>query len=191
MGRVKRVSVLSICSILAAGCTAARDAESSPADVKAPVERFLAFYFQRYGRGLPDESQLPELASFLAPELLSLFEAALRGEDCYARKNDYEGPPFVEGDLFSSLFEGGTSATYQLVSQEANTATFEIKWTNDSPVAESPFTWKDRVILVKSASGWLIADFGHLGTWEFMAKGNVSDILRAVAKECGTHASER
>lgn len=184
MRTINRLSLLSVCCILVAACGAAPDAEAPAADIEAPVERFLAFYFEEYGRSLPEESQLPELASFLAPELLSLFEAAWRGEDCYMENNENEGPAPVQGDLFSSLFEGATSATYRLVGQEADTATFEIEWTHDSPLAESPFVWKDQVFLVKSANGWLIADFAHLGTWEFMMKGNVSEILRAVAKEC-------
>jgi hypothetical protein len=99
--------------------------------------------------------------------------------------SNFEGPPIVEGDLFSSLIEGATSATYRPVVQKTDKATFEIEWTNAGRDAASPpFVWKDQVDLVKTSNGWLIADFGHLGTWDFMMKGNVSQILREVAKEC-------
>lgn len=99
------------------------------------------------------------------------------------------GPPLVEGDLFSSLFEGATSATYRPIVQKSDEATFEMEWTNDGRGITSPpepFVWKDQVLLVRTPSGWRIADFAHLGTWEFMKKWPVSEILRDVAKECAT-----
>lgn len=178
------ITVLSVLLMPAMTCIAADDADS-PVAVEAPVKRFLDFYFHEYRRGLPGESQIPDLASFVTPELLDLFVAAMAGEDCYAKKNNYEGPPFIEGDLFSSLFEGATSATYQLVNQQADRATVEIEWTHDDKnIAPEPFVWKDRVFLDRTAKGWLIADFAHLGTWDFMKKGNVSQGLREVASEC-------
>ena len=178
------ITVLFVLLLPATTCSAA-DTNSSTAEVEAPVKQFLDFYFHEYRRGLPLESQLPDLALFVTPELLDLFAAAMAGEDCYAKKNNYEGPPFIEGDLFSSLFEGGTSATYQLVDQKADKATVEIEWTHDDKnIDPEPSVWKDRVYLLKTGNGWLIADFAHLGTWEFMKKGNVSFGLRELASEC-------
>ena len=179
------ISVLSVLLTPEITCIAAADADSSAADVEAPVKRFLDFYFHEYRRGLPGESQLPDLASFVTPEFLNLFVTAMAGEDCYAKKNNYEGPPAIEGDLFSSLFEGGTSATYKLVDQKADKAIVEIEWTHDDKnIAPEPFVWKDRVFLARTEKGWLISDFAHLGTWDFMKKGNVSQGLREVASEC-------
>jgi len=179
------ITVLSVLLIPAMTCIAADDADSPAVAVEAPVKRFLDFYFHEYRRGLPSKSQIPDLASFVTPELLDLFVAAMAGEDCYAKKNNYEGPPAIEGDLFSSLFEGGTSATYQLVDQKADRGTVEIKWTHDDKnIAPEPFVWKDRVFLDRAEQGWLIADFAHLGTWDFMIKGNVSQVLDSLAREC-------
>lgn len=178
------VSVPSLLCLATAACAGAPPSAAPANGVAAPVERFLAFYFHEYGRGLPGRSQLPVLASFVTPRLLDLFEAAMKAEECYAKENNYQVPPLVEGDLFSSLFEGGTSATYRLIAVAGDTATFEIEWTNDSPVGVSPFVWQDQVFAVKTTDGWLIADFAHDGTWDFMKDGNVSQILEAVAREC-------
>jgi hypothetical protein len=53
-----------------------------------------------------------------------------------------------------------------------------------------PSTWSiDATFLVKTTTGWRIPDFAHSGTWEFMKKGNVSHILRDVAKESGVMLS--
>ena len=96
------LAALVILLVWLASCAEAPVAERPDSDIDAPVKRFLYFYFHSYGRGLPEESQLPELAAFVTPELLSSFDAALRGEECYARKINNEGAPLVEGDLFSS-----------------------------------------------------------------------------------------
>lgn len=180
-------SVLAVLCISTASCVNAPSSESPTASIEAPVKRFLDFYFHDYRRGMPAESQLPQLATFVTPELLDLFKAAIRGEDCYAKKENYEGPPYIEGDLFSSLFEGGTKATYRLVKQEKDKATVVIDWTNDAEYTGGPpFSWKDRVFLARTAKGWLISDFAHDGDWDFMKKGNVSQGLNEVAKECST-----
>ena len=179
------VAVLAVLCISGAACTATPVLETTATDVERSIERFLAFYFQDYKRGLPDDSQLPQIATFVTPELLALFEAANRGADCYAKQFNYEGAPAVQGDLFSSLFEGATSATYRAIDQSGDTATVEIEWTNDDKHLDPlPLTWQDRIFLVQTANGWLISDFTHDGTWEFMMPANVSQILQAVADEC-------
>ena len=187
MKTIIRIFAVLVLYIPAVSCTNAPVQESPATSIDVPVKRFLHFYFHDYHRGLPGESQLPELATFVTPELVDLFKAAMKGEDCYEKKENYEGPPYIEGDLFSSLFEGGTVATYRLVKQEEDRATVEIEWTNDSKAAGGPpFSWKDRVFLARTARGWLISDFAHDGDWDFMKKGNVSWGLAAVAKECDT-----
>lgn len=182
---LSRLLVLSVACITAAACATAPVSENPAADVEAPVNRFISFYFHEYKRGLPGDSQLAELGNFVTPELLALFEAANQGEDCYAKQFNHEGAPAVQGDLFSSLFEGATSATYRLIALGSDTAIAEIEWTNDDKhLSPEAFVWRDRVFLVNTMNGWRIADFTHDGTWEFMMDGNVSQILRTVADEC-------
>jgi hypothetical protein len=178
-------SMLSVICISTTSCTAAPVSESPTASIDVPVKRFLHFYFHDYKRGMPGESQLPQLATFVTPELLDLFRAGIKGEGCYAKNQNYEGPPYIEGDLFSSLFEGGTKATYRLVKKEKDKATVVIDWTNDAEYTGGPpFSWKDRVFLARTAKGWLISDFAHDGDWDFMKNGSVAQILTVVANEC-------
>lgn len=185
MNTIGRFSALSLLCVLVAACATSSVTDVPVADPETPVKRYLAFYFDDYGRGLPGKSNLPLLATFVTPELLGQFEAAIRGEECYAKKSNYEGPPYIEGDLFSSLFEGGTSATYRQISGNVDKSIFEIEWINDDKNLSPDATiWHDRVFLVRTTSGWLIADFAHDGDWDFMKDGSVSEILQAVAKEC-------
>ena len=182
---IGRILALPLTLVGVVACGGAPAVEVPANEVEIPVKRYISFYFNDYRRGLPGESQLPKLASFVTPELLALFEAANRGEDCYARQSNYEGPPAIEGDLFTSLFEGATSATYREIARDADTATFEIEWTfHDEHLSPEPFTWQDRVFLANTRNGWRIADFAHDGDWEFMKDASVSQILQAVANEC-------
>ncbi len=63
---------------------------------------------------MPDDAQMQALALLLVPELREAFEAARawqRGEiERMQREGSEDKPPFVEGDLFSSLFEGTPSS---------------------------------------------------------------------------------
>jgi len=185
MNFIRWIALLSACCVLATACTQTNAPQSGSEEIEVPVKRFLDFYFHDYGGGLPKASQRPLLAAFLTEEFLNRFDAALKGQACYAKKVDNEGPPLIQGDLFSSLFEGATTGTTRVVERQQDRATVEIAWTYDGgPASSAPFAWKDRVTLVRSADGWLISDFTHLGDWAFMTKGNVSEILLAVAKEC-------
>lgn len=185
MKRHNWVSAALVLSLGTASCFTGPVRSPPTADVESPVRRFLEFYFDDYKRGLPERRQLPQLATFLTPDFTQLFDAALKGQDCYHRKTDNEGPSPIQGDLFSSLFEGATKATYHPVARTAESATIEIEWTNDDKhLAPTAFVWKDEIRLVKTEAGWRIADFVHLGNWEFMTKGKVSEILRHLAREC-------
>lgn len=181
----QRTLALLLILVSVAGCNSAPVVETPANEAEAPVKRFLDYYFNEYRRGLPARSQFPQLASFVTPELLAQFDAALQGAACDAKRYNYEGAPAVEGDLFSSLFEGATSASYRQIARDADTATFAIEWINDDKnLSPDATTWQDRVILVKTGKGWRISDFTHDGDWDFMKDASVSQILQAVADEC-------
>lgn len=185
MNRRNWVSTVLVLCLGTASCFTGPVRSPPTADVEAPVRRFLEFYFDDYRRGLPERRQLPQLATFLTPEFADLFDAALKGQVCYRRKNNNEGPPPIQGDLFSSLFEGATKATYRPIARTAESAAIEVEWTNDDKhLSPDATVWQDQILLVRTASGWRIADFVHLGDWDFMMKGKVSEILRSVAREC-------
>lgn len=60
-------------------------------------------------QGLPNDEQLRRIAPHVSPGLVAAFRQAAIMRDREAAANPDEKPPFVEGDLFSSLTEGATS----------------------------------------------------------------------------------
>ena len=86
----------------------------------------------------------------------------------------------VEGDLFTSSFEGATS--YKVLSCDAKTSSCMVEL-NYVEAGSKPFTWKDRIYLVKDSQGWLVDDLEFLGDWQFMHKGKLQDLLKDVVKE--------
>ena len=89
----------------------------------------------------------------------------------------------MEGDVFSSLFEGGTGFAVQNCETKGEGATCTIGFTRDNPDGKTPTRWQDRVYLVHEARGWKIDDIEYLGDWQFMHKGRLKDLLKQVIEE--------
>jgi hypothetical protein len=88
----------------------------------------------------------------------------------------------IDGDVFSSLFEGATSGTVDAVDVSADTATVRVKYTYSDPgTGKAIETWPDRFLLVRSDSGWLIDDIEYLGGWDFAPRGRLSAALAETA----------
>ena len=64
----------------------------------------------------------------------------------------------IEGDVFSSLYEGQDAVKIGDIKIEGNKATAEVEFTN----TEYKLTWKDVVILVQE-NGWKIDDVLYTG----------------------------
>lgn len=57
-------------------------------------------------RGLPDADQLKEISPFLSSNIIAVIRRDQKKQDAFSKKRPDEKPPWAEGDLFSSLFEG-------------------------------------------------------------------------------------
>ena len=92
----------------------------------------------------------------------------------------------IEGDLFTSLFEGATA--FRLISCEVrkDEASCTIEFTSINPTDHSLFKWNDKVHLVLESRRWLIDDVEYLGNWEFMHKGRLKTVLRQAIKDSKT-----
>ncbi|MEO8161911.1 MAG: hypothetical protein ABI588_10875, partial [Arenimonas sp.] len=65
---------------------------------------------ERLGRsGLPDESAMKAYRAFVCPALATAMDSARARQAQYIAAHPQDKPPLVEGDLFSSLFEGPDS----------------------------------------------------------------------------------
>ena len=87
----------------------------------------------------------------------------------------------VEGDLFTSLFEGASAFT--VLSCDSRTGSCLVELSYLDPESKAPTTWQDKVYLVKDSPGWLVDDIEFLGNWQFMHKGRLKELLKQVIEE--------
>jgi hypothetical protein len=177
------VAALLTASLVAAGCSAQQWTFS----LKAPGERVHAFLLDCYGlrfRGLPQPAQVDALTVHLSPILISRLKRAYDGQQAYARRFPGDKPPLIEGDLFSSLFEGPTSYAIAEVVPDGERARVLVKFTfTDPATGQVVRTWNDRYLVVRGprVGGWLVEDVEYLGDWDFASKGKLSEALEYAA----------
>jgi hypothetical protein len=155
-------------------------------EMKEAVNSFYNAYLAVHASGVPSEKELQKFKPYVSASLIKLLKEADQAEQKYQKTTKGEVPPLVEGDLFTSLFEGATS--YKVLSCDAKTSScmLELSYV-ESKNGSSPFTWKDKVYLAKDYRGWLVDDIEFLGDWQFMHKGRLKDLLKDVAKQGGSN----
>jgi hypothetical protein len=146
--------------------------------MRAATTLVTDFYEMRHrlGRtGLPDENEMKAYRAFLCPPLAATMDAARIRQRAYIDENPDEKPPLVEGDLFSSLFEGvdvATAAGTEVTGDKA-TVTMSMRFGE----GDSAVRWKDAVLLAREQGSWCIADVEYRGDWPFANKGKLSQTL--------------
>ena len=139
---------------------------------------FLQAYQAQHFRGLPDTNQARALAPHLSLRLNGLLEDALHGQQKYKVRFPSDKPPMVDGDIFSSLFEGATRGEVEAVTESADTATVRIKYIYADPATGKTIqSWNDRFLLIRSGKNWLIDDLEYQGSWDFAVRGRLSAAL--------------
>jgi hypothetical protein len=149
-------------------------------EMKKTVNSFYSVYLAVHPSGVPSEKELQKFKPYISVTLEKLLQEADQAEQKYTKTTKGEVPPLVEGDLFTSSFEGATS--YKVLSCDAKTSSCMVEL-HYVEAGSKPFTWKDRVYLVKDSRGWLVDDLEFLGDWQFMHKGKLQDLLKDVVKE--------
>jgi hypothetical protein len=176
------MKILALSLLLAVLCTRTDpDRNMSGAEGAAAgksVVAFLQAYQVQHFRGLPDTNQARSLAPRLSPRLNGLLEDALREQQKYKVRLPSDKPPMVDGDIFSSLFEGATRGEVEAVTESADTATVRIKYIYTDPATGKTIqSWNDRFLLVRSGQNWLIDDVEYQGSWDFAVCGRLSAAL--------------
>lgn len=147
------------------------------------VNKFYGVYLKLHSFGVPNEGELAQYSPYISNDLSELLKKADEAERKHEAATKGEEPPLVEGDLFTSLFEGAGS--YSVTSCESSDAstfcTVEFKYID--PGDKSEVKWKDKVYLVKGNTGWAVDDIEYLGDWQFMHKGRLKNLLKVVIEE--------
>ena len=165
--------------VAAAACSGGGDERS----MRASATTFYNTYLKLHPPGIPDKKQHEQFAPVLSTALNGLLSDAAAAEESYAKATKGESPPLVEGDLFTSLFEGAESYTIGACTQERDAGSCLIDLTYTDQRDKSKVVWQDRLYLVRDSNKWLVDDIEFLGTWEFMHKGRLKELLQQVIEE--------
>src|SRR5690554_2905975 len=159
--------------------------EEAGGDTASAISAFYDIVLSERQGGVPDMEMRTRLRPVISPELDRLLGQAAEAERRHTERTNNSEPPYLQGDIFSSLFEGATAyevGTCEL--EETGGSLFtrcDIMLVHE---ADEPVQWKDRVIL--SAYGgpddrrWLVDDIQYGGDWDFAPKGSLKALLRGV-----------
>ncbi len=157
--------------LVATGCGGR--ASDSPSEV---VGGLYCILLDSQVTGAPTAGQLAAMEPHLSAELLDLLQAAGALRDSEATARPDEKPPFVEGDLFSSLFEGPTGMAILADAQGAATSRVVMQFSDDR--VNPAISWTDTVVVTEEDGRLVIADVVYGGTWDFANRGSLLETLR-------------
>lgn len=145
---------------------------------RAAVEGLYRTHAARRASGIPRGEDIPDYRRWLSARLVRGFaEGALERDKAIAEEPDAK-PPYIEGDMFSSLFEGATAFELLPQAQEsAGRTTFAVRFSYKDRSGQS--NWTDRVVAIREDGRWVVDDVLYGGDWDFAAHGRLSDALPA------------
>lgn len=169
-------------TVVAAADAAATEAttEAPEAPVQAPAALAEDFYVmhRRLGNsGLPDAGAMNAYNAFLCPSLGALILDARKRQQQYIAANPDDKPPLIEGDLFSSLFEGPDTvkATGTVVDGNHARVTLAMRYESGAKATK----WNDTAVLAIDDGIWCLEDVEYQGKWPFANRGRLSESLKA------------
>jgi len=140
------------------------------------AQKFYDLRIQKGGNGLPNSSQLAEYRPYLSTGLYNelLKAQSERKVDIAATPNEKTGAR--DGDVFSSLFDGPTSATVDSASTIPNTDARNIPLRvtmSHQKDNGAKSTWKDEVLMVREGQCWAVDDVRYMANLDFASSGSL------------------
>jgi hypothetical protein len=152
-------------------------------DMDKVANSFYATYagLPRAG-GIPDATARVRYAPLLSPRLAKLIGDAAAAETRFSKQNK-DAPPLIEGDLFSSMFEGFTQFKVGVCSGDARNGQCSISLTYQDKKSPKPVNWNDALLLVNTPGGWKVDDLAYKAGFQFGNTGLLSDTLKMAISE--------
>ena len=168
MKRLSWIAKFLLVALLLPAC--AQKAADSP---QAVAERFYDYYLEQHmNNGLPSIEQTRQLGTMLSHGLQDAIAHARREQDLFIGEHKGEKPPWIEGDLFSSLFEGASAYGIGKVDRTDDHADVLVTLTFRNPKGRD-VQWTDRLVLVRENSAWVVDDLEYGGNWDFANHGSL------------------
>ena len=130
--------------------------------------------------GIPDAGGLAKYRPLLSDKLVTLLGQAGAAQAAFSTKNK-GAPPLIEGDIFTSLFEGATTVSVGTCTGDAKSGQCAVALSHAAP-RDKPVSWTDTITLVNTPGGWRVDDIVYGGNWESANKGRLSQTLGEVLR---------
>ena len=168
---------------------------SEPPDDTHLQERLITGFYQQHLKthspGIPGADELTQLRPFLSQALFALLSQASDTETKYHAAAEDPVPPLVDGDLFTSLFEGATSFAVDSCESEDNRASCLVAFRyagssgdgGNSAGQTGEERWKDKLLLVKENQQWRIDDIEFIGSGQSAQREYLTDTLTSIVKD--------
>ena len=129
-------------------------------------------------RGLPSKENMSTLAPLMTASMRAAVEKARVRQQAFMAAHPDEKPDFIEGSLFTSLFEGPTAVESASAVANDNGAVVEVGFVYAQAGAET-FRWKDQALLRCEQGRWRLDDVRYGGDWDFASKGQLKQALES------------
>jgi hypothetical protein len=163
----------------------AADAAPGPDDTAAMAAAANAFYAAYgslpHGGGIPDATARVRYTPLLSPRLNLLLAQAVTAQARFQTKVK-NAPPLIEGDLFSSSFDGATSARLGACSGDVKAGRCSVSLSHSDP-KQPPLSWSDTIELVNTPAGWKVDDIAYNAGFQSGNTGTLSETLRMAIAE--------
>jgi hypothetical protein len=172
---------------LAAALILAMPALARAADDPAgAANAFYAVYKDQHALGgIPDATVRLRYSPVLSPRLNKQLVEAAAAQARLTAKVRNAVPPMLEGDIFSSLFEGATAWKVGACQGDAKTAHCPVTLSftpppTQGPKAPKPASWSDTLLLTHTPQGWKVDDVVYDAGFQFGNTGRLSEMLQMV-----------
>ena len=155
-------------------------------DPAVAVNAFYAVYKDQHAQGgIPDATGRLRYTPVLSPRLNKQLADASAAQGRLTAKVKNAVPPMLEGDIFSSLFEGASSWKVGTCQVNAQAARCPVALSYVPPPAQNakvpkPANWTDTVLLVHTPQGWKVDDVAYDAGFQFGNTGRLSEMLQMV-----------
>jgi hypothetical protein len=155
---------------------------ASQTDMTGAATGFLTAYGSFHpSDGIPNATGRTRLAPYLSPALSKLLADGATAEARFAAKVK-GAPPLIEGDIFTSLFEGATSWKLGACAATGANARCPVEFTH-AEAKQKPVVWTDTLILANTPQGWRVDDIAYGANFQFGNTGKLTETLATVLRE--------
>jgi hypothetical protein len=172
---MKRPVLTTLIAVFLIACSTRAGAArgSSPNEV---ASRFYRAYLKLKIDGLPNDAQYKVIAPLLSSDLRRLIRIARNKQAKFIAEHPDEKPPWIEGAIFSSLFEGAHSFRLGPATIRGGRAWVPVHL--EYREGKDSARWTDILALVQTRDGWRIRDILLKGDWQFKMGSSLRQILQ-------------